>query len=101
MKLIYFDKPSRAILDCCSYPARGDHARVITRINVPVASRGKGLGSKLLDEVCRDADAEGVTLYLEVLPSGGLTLRQLTTWYERNGFSKTGTGRVYRRPPRV
>jgi GNAT superfamily N-acetyltransferase len=61
---------------------------VITRINVMERYRGQGYGTKILNQILEDADAEGVTLYLEPSPSGGLSLEELKAWYERHGFTE-------------
>jgi len=61
----------------------------ITRINVVEVHRGKGYGSDLLKRICDDADAEGVKLYLQVSPSGGLNFDQLGEWYGRYGFQES------------
>ena len=83
MPTCYFHKATRSIADLNVIDS-GEY--LITRINVPSSSRGKGIGSIILDEICLDADENGVTLKLEVIPSGGLTFHDLTRWYERRGF---------------
>jgi len=64
------------------------NSMIITRINVPIAHRGKGIGSRLLNEICKEADNTGTTLYLEIQESGGLTYEQLKTWYMKRGFKQ-------------
>lgn len=54
---------------------------LITRINVPKISRGRGLASKLLD-----ADTEGIVLEEHPMPSGGLTRKESASWYRQYGF---------------
>jgi hypothetical protein len=71
---------------------------LITRINVPMPSRGKGFGRLVLNEVLRDADRFGVTLCLEPMPSGGLTFKPLADWYERAGFRWIDKGMMLRLP---
>jgi len=83
MPTCYFHKETRSIADLVS---TDDGRYLITRINVPVRSRNVGMGSRILDEVCKDADANDITLVLEVIPSGGLTFHDLARWYERRGF---------------
>ena len=87
MKNCYYQKlenpPGLAVLDLVDYYGEG---LMITRINVPTSHRGKGIGSRLLREALADADAEGITLWLEILAYGGLTNDQLRSWYERHGF---------------
>lgn len=58
----------------------------LNRVNVPAVSRGVGHGSRLLRRVLDDADREGVTLVLNVYPSGSLDYDALVSWYGRNGF---------------
>lgn len=58
----------------------------ITRVNTPESNRGKGAASNLLKQVLAEADAEGVHLYLDIVPSTGLTFDQLEAWYKRLGF---------------
>lgn len=72
-----------AALDLTDYYGEG---KIITRVNVPEAHRGKGLGSQLLKEVCDDASRENITLFLEISPSGPLDYGQLHDWYVRYGF---------------
>lgn len=98
MKTCYVDYQTRTIADLARagelYPGW-----TITRINVPRAARGRGLASKILDEIIADADAEGVELWLEVSPSDGLNYIQLVDWYKRHGFeSRDGYGSMRRRP---
>jgi len=71
---------------------------LITRINVPLPSRGKGFGRLVLDEILRDADRFGVTLCLEPMPSGGLKFKALADWYERAGFRWIDKGMMLRLP---
>jgi ribosomal protein S18 acetylase RimI-like enzyme len=102
MKLCYADKTTRAIADLFEGDAMGFNAPsyVISRINVPKKHRGQGRATALLKQIMADADREGVTLYLEVTPSGGLDLDQLTRWYQRHGFRHMQTGsNVMWRPP--
>jgi len=58
----------------------------ICRINVPKEWRGQGIGTELLQEIIADADRGKVTLYLDILASGGLTYDQLARWYYGYGF---------------
>lgn len=95
MRNCFIDHRSRSIADLCDYYDRG---MIITRINVPEASRGQGNGSALLKKICAAADAEGVTLFLEIAPSGPLNFKALQEWYGRYGF-KPWLG-MYRRQPK-
>jgi ribosomal protein S18 acetylase RimI-like enzyme len=94
VKPCYIDKSTRSIadLDECVGGA------VITRINVPVLFRCRGLGRLLLGRILLDADAEHVTLFLEICPSDGLDYNQLAAWYERHGFVEQPSG-LFRRLP--
>lgn len=83
MKQIYFDPESRSIADLVEiHPGY----YLLTRINVPKAMRGRRIASSLLNEILEDADAEGVTLEIHPMPSGGLSKKELISWYERHGF---------------
>lgn len=83
-----------AVADLCDYYNQG---LIITRINVPRACRGEGHGSALLKEITDEADRTGTTLWLEIMPSDGLTYEQLRDWYIRNGFKDLGG--IFRRRP--
>lgn len=81
----------------------GDHA-LLTSIKVQQAFRREGHGTALLEDVCADADREGVTLILNVesYMDGGLDDMQLWTWYERFGFrGNIDLGIGMTRPPRT
>lgn len=62
-----------------------DHV-IITRINVMEKWRGQGYGTKILLQLLKDADEQGITLVLEPIESGGLSQAQLQKWYERHDF---------------
>jgi len=72
-----------AVLDLVDYY---DEGYIITRINVPMAHRGKGIGTELLNECITKADELGITLWLEIQSSDGLTYDELEAWYKRHGF---------------
>lgn len=99
MKSCFIDYDTRSIADVVKYHSDGAtfSGYMITRINVPDQHRGKGLGSKLLKEICDAADAEGVMLWLEIMPSGPLDYDALEAWYKRYGFKGNG---MYKRKPR-
>lgn len=86
MKNCYIDRDTRSIADLTNVGEMVPGTMTITRINVPAESRGKGLGSMLLKQICTDADAEGVGLSLEIVPSGPLDYQDLYRWYGRYGF---------------
>lgn len=94
MKSCYVDKEHRAIADLCDYYGKG---MLLTRINVPMKSRGQGIARKLFAEILADADKEHVTLYLEISPSDGLNYKELEMWYKRHGFIGD---LLYKRKPR-
>jgi GNAT superfamily N-acetyltransferase len=91
----YYHEGSRSIADLALLQ---NGWMLITRINVPVRSRGAGLGRLILNEILRDADRHDVTLCLEPMPSGGLGFKALTDWYERNGFTTISKGMMVRLP---
>jgi ribosomal protein S18 acetylase RimI-like enzyme len=73
----------RAVADLCSH----GNGKMLQRIHVPVGYRGLGHGSALLKTILADADREGISLYLCIIPKdGGLNELQLRRWYERYGF---------------
>jgi len=61
----------------------------INRLKVPEGERGNGAASRALDAVLRQADAEGVTLFLtpERIGDSGLSDAQLKAFYTRHGFA--------------
>jgi GNAT superfamily N-acetyltransferase len=87
-----------AIADVVKMPTTGRREYyVITRINVMEQYRGQGYGTKILNMILEDADSEGVVLFLEPVPSGGLSKKELEAWYERHGFD-WGTWHMKRKP---
>jgi len=84
-----------AIADLIEY----EDGKMITRINVPAKFRGKGCGSRLLCAILEDADKYNVPLYLQIMPSGGLSHDELESWYLRHGFKCYGS--FYKRGPRT
>ena len=85
MKTFYYEKLGLrpAVLDIIIL---GDK-HTISRINTPMEFRGRGIGSRLLERACADADAEGIVLELFVSPSDGLDEDELHAWYSRHGFA--------------
>jgi GNAT superfamily N-acetyltransferase len=70
-------------------PANGDPgtaSAVIEEVYVQHAHRRRGIGGRLLTRVTADADREGVTLYLDIVPGDGMDADQLRAWYGRHGF---------------
>lgn len=97
MKSCYVDVEHRAIADVCLVGTEW----LITRINVPQKHRGKGLGTRLLQQILDDADAEGAHLALMISPSDGLDYKQLHDWYARHGFKQRQPGLMDRYPQKV
>jgi predicted GNAT family N-acyltransferase len=95
VKSCYVDYEHRAIADICEFDGIG---QVITRINVPISSRGQGVARRLLAQILKDADESKTTLFLEISPSDGLSFEQLKAWYARHGFERWKG--LYRRLPR-
>lgn len=75
-----------AIADLIRIHDSSDNDYVISRINVMEKYRGLGYGTKILNMILKDADREGVTLFLDLVPSGGLNGKELKAWYMRHGF---------------
>jgi GNAT superfamily N-acetyltransferase len=76
---------------------------LVRMIFVAPEHQGKGYGSRLLREICRDADREGVTLRLYVDASAysapRLSSEELAAWYQRHGFrGSLGPRHMIRRP---
>jgi GNAT superfamily N-acetyltransferase len=70
---------------------------LVRAIEVAPEHQGKGYGSRVLREVCADADREGVTLmviarlvrlHVDERPSTAsrLSAEELAAWYRRHGF---------------
>jgi GNAT superfamily N-acetyltransferase len=75
------------------------NCHVVTRINVPRELRGQGHGTRLLEEVLRDADEQGLRLMLAPEPSDGLDHEAVVAWYGRHGFEFTRSGAMMERGP--
>jgi len=84
-----------AVLDMCNYET---DTYVITRVNVPVLHRRKGIGTDLMNQCIYEADLYQVTLVLTIATSGEMTDDQLRKWYEKLGFKKVGE--IMRRLPK-
>jgi GNAT superfamily N-acetyltransferase len=67
---------------------RVDDSMTINRLKVPENARGQGEASKALKEVLRQADEQGLTVFLTADPigAGGMSKTQLEAFYKRNGF---------------
>lgn len=62
---------------------------VLHYLHVEEEYRGAGIGSRLMQRVCEDADALGVTIELQAAPAGLSYLDKLVTFYESFGFEIT------------
>jgi predicted GNAT family acetyltransferase len=62
--------------------------REVSHVFVPAEDRRKRLATALMNLVCQEADANGLTLILTVDPydSGGPTAKELRDWYALFGF---------------
>lgn len=62
--------------------------REVSQLLVPVAQRRKHLGTALMNLICQEADANGITLLLIAQPFDvwGPNEAELTAWYARFGF---------------
>ncbi|MER6382092.1 GNAT family N-acetyltransferase [Streptomyces sp. NPDC001118] len=88
MKTTYVHHNGAASASLLNDPV-GSGPAIVTEIAVWAECRGRGWGSEVLKKVCRDADAEKVTLLLSVEPGpDGLSAEALVSWYERHGFSR-------------
>ena len=86
MRTSYVDKEHRAIADLMEDTVDGGW--LMTRINVPLQHRGKGVARRLMAQILADADRERQVIKLWVSASDGLTDKQLTAWYKRLGFKQ-------------
>jgi GNAT superfamily N-acetyltransferase len=61
--------------------------REVSHLHVPTEHRRKHLGTALMNLVCQEADANGITLLLTAQPyEGGPDEEQLIAWYAQFGF---------------
>jgi len=83
---------SLAVID--AHPLRERTWR-IARVNVPMKHQGRGAGSKLMEWICADADAAGMTLVLEPIPyDGPARFDDLVRFYERFDFRLCAEGMI-------
>ena len=107
MRDTYVDYDTGAQVDLSKGLYLNDEYWTINRIVVPERNRGQGAGRKILKRVLAEADAEKVTLVLEINPYGPLNYQALENWYKRNGFSwlradtKVDTLMIRRPQPRL
>ena len=68
---------------------------ILNRIAVTrMAKTGEGWGTKLLELITAQADAEKATLWLGVDPDDPRMFYRLVGWYRRHGFKGTRISRV-------
>lgn len=65
-----------------------DGIRELSALETPVEHRKHGDASKLLHDVCEEADRQNLVILLHCEPFGDIELgaSQLQAWYERFGF---------------
>lgn len=78
----------------------GQDSYYIAKVYTFTPFRGLGFARTLMNQLLQDADEEGIALYLEVGPDGGLSAGELRAWYSRCGFSYWADG-LWRREPKV
>lgn len=95
---IRIDATTLAVLDATDYYGQG---MMITRVFVPLWTRGKGHGRTLLKHACDVADKTNTKLFLEISPyiDSPLDYYDLRRWYQRYGFNGPVCG-IMRRLPR-
>jgi predicted GNAT family acetyltransferase len=76
--------------------------REVSHVFVPAADRRQRLATALMNLVCQEADANGITLILTVDPydTGGPTAAELQSWYALFGFRElqdSPTGKIMAR----
>ena len=96
MKTMYVDVPTRSIVDV-SENFSPEGGREVNRVSVLKPHRGKGIARRLMSEMLKDADSEGITLWLDINPYGDMDFAELLAWYHRLGC-RPCKGR-YRRLP--
>lgn len=60
----------------------------LLHLKVPVAERGRGIGSKALEHLKRFADQTGNDVVLVAVAKSPESQRRLNRFYERNGFER-------------
>ena len=72
-------------------------------ISVPSDLQGQGLGTAILQEIHKLADAEGVTIIGVISPYNrkGLNKTQLRKWYKNNGYKVDSADQITREPTTV
>lgn len=72
---------------------------ILKSIWVTPAARGRGVGTRILEEVCEALDYYGLRCRLRVVPTGQMDAEALRHWYESFGFKRVGTkNKMVRRP---
>lgn len=71
-------------------PSDMERVREVVKVWTDEDHRKQGYATELMQDVCDEADVEGIVLILQPLPFGeGLDRDKLVTWYHRFGFVKT------------
>lgn len=90
---MYYDRETMTIGDVVTLTTPilselPERTALITRLKAHDDHLGQGGGSRVLAEICADADAEGMTLVLEPSPYfGEQDYDRLVAFYERFGFT--------------
>lgn len=64
-----------------------ERVKEVSNVHVEAEQRRQGHASRLLQEVCSDADMAGIVLLLSPSPEDeGMTIDNLASWYARFGF---------------
>jgi GNAT superfamily N-acetyltransferase len=92
MRECYSIKLSIAALAVADLQWEDEGVYWLTRINVPRAYRRRGVGTRLLKRILRDANREEATIKLGVVCSDRtMGQRALRAWYKKHGFKPTET----------
>jgi hypothetical protein len=103
MKSVYYGDPNipEAFAEIAKMKEKGVY--FILNLNVPFYARRKGLATKIMEQIVRDADKKGVTLLGDIQPDdSGPGYGTLKEFYKRYGFSEVRSGRdkgLIRRKP--
>lgn len=105
VKISYHDMEHRASAYTMHIGELMEHdTYLLTGIEVGREHRGKGVASRLLEQVLTDADEAGVQMALVVEPDGSIDSLDhdaLEAFYRRHGFREYEYGRGLLRPPKA
>lgn len=80
-----YEGASCLVSNCTAVPEKmRKDIREISQVECKITERGQGHATKLLDDICREADAKRMILVLSVEPFGDippLSKEQLQEWY--------------------